>query len=107
MHATPCQCPACCRARGLGVVPDFLDSSVDAATLALLQSPQFQPVLEAIKTKAREGVVEETKANALTLLALSASAGAVGGLVFRGSRGAIAAGVIAYLSVTRLMKGHV
>lgn len=82
---------------------EVVGAGVDAATLALLNSPQMQPVLNAVKNKAKEGVIEETKANALTLLAMAASAGAVGGMVFKGPRGAAVAGVITYLCVTRLM----
>ncbi len=80
--------------------------ALDATTLAFLQSPQFAPVMEAIKQKAREGVIEETKSNALTLLALSAGAGAVGGFIFNGPRGLILGGVVAALAVSRLVKGH-
>lgn len=93
----------------LGAGPDLIAAGqqvLSDTTLAFLQSPQFTPFLEAVKNKAREGVIEETKSNAFTLLALAAGAGAVGGFIFQGPRGMVLGGVLAAWAVDRLIKGH-
>ena len=88
--------------RGLGAGPtDILADT----TLAFLNSPQFTPFLDAVKEKAREGVIEETKRNAWTLLVLAAGAGTVGGFFFRGPRGIFFGGLATAWAVNRLLKG--
>lgn len=107
---TACRCGGtgrCAACRGLGdLIIDTGQQVLADTTLAFLQSPQFQPFLAAVKQKAREGVIAETKENAWTLLALAAGAGAVGGFVFQGQRGAILGGIVAAYAANRLVRGH-
>lgn len=81
------------------------DQALSDSTLLFLQSPQFAPFLDAVKQKAREGVIEESQKNAYTLLALAAGAGAVGGFIFNGSRGLLVGAAVAGLAVRQLLKG--
>jgi hypothetical protein len=65
-------------------------------------SPQFQEVLVEVEARAKVAVVEETKKNAMTLFLLAMAGGAIGGTVFRGGFGLLAAGGISLWAASRL-----
>lgn len=77
------------------------DLGTDLAT-AFVQSAAFQQALDAVEVRAREAVVKETKANAITLMALAVAGGAVGGFALKGSYGLAAAALIAFFAVKKL-----
>ena len=69
----------------------------------VLRSTQFRKVLEAVETQARQAVVVETQKNALNLMLLAIAGGAVGGYIFRGTFGALAASAIAVYAGAQLL----
>lgn len=70
--------------------------------MAFVQSSAFKQALDAVEVRAREAVVKETKANAITLMALAVAGGAVGGFALKGSYGMVVATVIAFFAVKKL-----
>ncbi len=72
-----------------------------------LRSSEFGKVLDAVEQKAENAVIEQTKKNAVLLIALSVAGGAVGGAIFKGPVGIIAAGTIAGVAGVTLLRGGV
>lgn len=69
----------------------------------LLASSEFELVLGKVEDRARDAVISETKKNAAMLIALSLAGGCIGGYLFKGKTGAIAAGFVAYWAANRLI----
>lgn len=65
-------------------------------------SPQYQQMLVEVEARAKVAVIEETKKNAATLFLLAVAGGAIGGAVFRGGFGLLAAGGISFWAASRL-----
>jgi len=76
----------------------------DMAT-AFVQSTAFGQALQVVENRARAGVIAETQKNAITLMLLALAGGAVGGYVFRGTGGLVAAGLIGFWCVSQLSAG--
>jgi hypothetical protein len=85
--------------KGVSKITDIAPGAVDE----VLRSSQFKQVLEAVEARAREAVVVETKRNAINLMLLAVAGGAIGGFVFRGVTGTVAASAIAVFAGYQLM----
>lgn len=80
------------------VVEDVKDSVIGGGANVvdqILQSSQFKVVLDKVQDAAEKGVAEKVKENAPALMGLAIAGGAIGGAVFRGPIGVVAAGAIA------------
>lgn len=65
-------------------------------------TPQFEELMVEVQARAKVAVVEETKKNAITLFLLAMAGGAIGGTIFRGGFGLLAAGGISFWAASRL-----
>jgi len=83
-------------------VQETAQGVVGGAAQQILSSTDFQVLLDEVEIRARAAVVEETKKNAFTLFMLALAGGAVGGAVFRGGLGLIAAGGLSFWAANRL-----
>lgn len=93
-----------------GVIKDVSDEAGKVVTgkasdLAeqILRSSEFGAVLTKVEDAARQAVIEEASKNALNLFILAVSGGAIGGMVFKGKGGAIAAGLLTVFAASRMM----
>lgn len=73
------------------------------AVESLLRSSEFGVVLQKVEDAAREAVVEEASKNALNLFILAVSGGAIGGMIFKGKVGAVAAGLLTVFAASRMI----
>lgn len=71
----------------------------------LVRSSEFGRVLQAVEDRARHAVVDETKKNAMTLMTFAVAGGAIGGMVFKGFFGTVAAAGLAAWAGMQLMGG--
>lgn len=86
-----------------GVI-DVLTGSGTGAIQQIVDSPEFEPVLKKIEDRARIAVIEETKHNAVSLIAVAVAAGAVSGaLMPRGVIGAVLGGALGWWAVNRML----
>ncbi len=65
-------------------------------------TPQFEELMVEVQARAKVAVVEETKKNAITLFLLAMAGGAIGGTIFRGGFGLLAAVGISLWAASRL-----
>lgn len=93
-----------------GVVKDVSDEAGKVVTgkasdLAeqVLRSSEFGVVLTKVEDAARQAVIEEASKNALNLFILAVSGGAIGGMIFKGKVGAVAAGLLTVFAASRMM----
>lgn len=69
----------------------------DLALLALQQSPTYRNILAEVEDRAKAGVIEATKTNAIALFLMALAAGSLGGTLFTGpGKVFVAAGVALY-----------
>ncbi len=80
-----------------------MPGSSEAFVHQLVDSDSFKPVLAKVEERAREAVIAETKKNAGPLIALAIAGGCVGGYLFKGKVGALAAGVVTYWAIRKIM----
>ena len=76
----------------------------DTASM-LVRSTAFAQALDQVEQRARQAVVAETKNNAWTLFTLAVAGGAIGGFIFRGTPGVIAAVGLGGWAVDPLSRG--
>ncbi len=82
----------------------ILQGGSAAAVQEFVNSPEFEPIGQKIEDRARKAVVDETKQNVVSLVAVAVAAGAIGGAIMpRGIIGAILGGAIGWWAVQRLM----
>jgi hypothetical protein len=85
-------------------VMEIIQGGSEGAAQSLISSREFEPVLQKVEERARAAVVAETKANAVSLIAVAVAAGAFGGAIFpRGIFGAAMGAAIGFWGVKRLM----
>lgn len=70
----------------------------------LIKSSEFSLVLKEVEAAAQKAVVEEASRNALNLFILAIAGGAIGGMVFKGKTGGIAAGVLAVYAASQIFQ---
>lgn len=98
-----------------GVLEDIVNATVKAGSGAatdkteefvteLISSTPFQKVLTKVHDEAEQAVTDKVKQNGLLLIFMAAACGAVGGIVFKGPVGVVAAGGIAALAGWQVMK---
>lgn len=98
-----------------GVLEDIVNATVKAGGGAaqdkteefvseLIASTPFQKVLNKVHDQAEQAVTDKVKQNGILLIFMAAACGAVGGIVFRGPVGVVAAGGIAALAGWQVMK---
>ncbi len=68
----------------------------------ILATTDFKILLDEVEARARMAVVEETRKNAFTLFMFALAGGAIGGAVFRGGLGLIAAAGLSVWAASRL-----
>ena len=93
-----------------GVLDDLLSqgqqvlqqTQVSELVDSLVRSSQFGKVLDEVESSARKAVVEETSKNAMNLFLLAMAGGAIGGALFRGTTGIVAAGLLAAFAASKL-----
>ena len=83
-------------------VQDTAQGVVGGAAQQILSSSDFQMLLDEVEIRARAAVIEETRKNAFTLFMFALAGGAIGGAVFRGGLGLIAAGGLSFWAANRL-----
>lgn len=88
-----------------GTVIDVVNQAGEDMANTMIRSTAFARALDQVEARARQAVVAETKNNAYTLLTLSVAGGAIGGLLFRGTAGAIAALGLGWWAVNKLSGG--
>jgi hypothetical protein len=70
-----------------------------------IRSSEFGALIDVVEEKARMAVVEETKKNAMLLIALAVAGGAVGGAIFKGPTGILVASAITAIAAVPLLNG--
>jgi hypothetical protein len=80
-----------------------VQDQASAALEKLLRSSEFGVVLQKVEDSAREAVIEEASKNALNLFILAVSGGAIGGMIFKGKVGAVAAGLLTVFAASRMV----
>lgn len=68
----------------------------------LIKSKEFQRILAEVETSARNAVRKEASENALDLFLLAVAGGALGGMVLRGTTGAVLGGLLAWYSMSKI-----
>ena len=90
-----------------GQVSQFLDQAGGAAMAAsfnaFLTTPTGQNMLRQIEEKAKSGVTDAASANALNLMLFALAGGAIGGTLFKGPVGTLAAAVLAFWAGNRIL----
>jgi len=88
-----------------GTVIEVVNQAGEDMANTLIRSTAFARALDQVEQRARTAVVAETKANAFTLLTLSVAGGAIGGFLFRGTSGVVAAVGLGWWAVNKLSSG--
>ena len=83
-------------------VQDTAQTVVGGAAQQVLSSTDFKILLDEVEVRARAAVIEETRKNAFTLFMFAVAGGAIGGTIFRGGLGLIAAGGLSFWAASRL-----
>jgi len=88
-------------------VAQLLDQAGGAALAtsfnAFLTTPTGQSMLRQIEEKAKAGVTDAAAANALNLMLFALAGGAIGGTVFKGPWGTVAAAALAFWAGNRIL----
>ena len=74
----------------------------DQLLAQFMGSDQFQKVLSEVEASARDAVRKEASENAWNLFLLAVAGGAVGGMVLRGTTGAVLAGLLAFYAMSQI-----
>jgi len=83
-------------------VQDTAQGVVGGAAQQVLSSTDFKILLDEVEIRAKAAVIEETRKNAFTLFMFAVAGGAIGGTIFRGGLGLIAAGGLSFWAANRL-----
>lgn len=86
-------------------VIDVVNTAGEDLANTMIRSTAFARALDQVEQRARQAVVAETKTNAYTLLTLSVAGGAIGGFLFRGTAGVLAAVGLGWWAVNKLSQG--
>lgn len=78
----------------LGSTNPFMDQ--------IVQSNEFQRILAEVELSARNAVRKEASENALNLFLLAVAGGALGGMVLKGTTGAVLGGLLAWYSMSKI-----
>lgn len=78
----------------LGSTNPFMDQ--------IVKSNEFQRILAEVELSARNAVRKEASENALDLFLLAVAGGALGGMVFKGTTGAVLGGLLAWYSMSKI-----
>ena len=70
---------------------------------AFLTTPTGQAMLAQIEQKAKAGVTDAAASNALNLMLFALAGGAIGGTLFKGPMGTLAAAVLAFWAGNRIL----
>jgi hypothetical protein len=84
-------------------VQESVGTSTSELVQSLIRSSEFGAILQEVEAAAQKAVVEEASKNALNLFLLAVSGGAIGGIVFRGKLGGIAAGILAVYAASQIV----
>ena len=84
-------------------VQESVGTSTSELVQNLIRSSEFGAILQEVEAAAQKAVVEEASKNALNLFLLAVSGGAIGGIVFRGKLGGIAAGILAVYAASQIV----
>ena len=91
----------------LGQVTQWLDQAGGAALAssfnAFLTTPTGQAMLRQIEEKAKAGVTDAAASNALNLMLFALAGGAIGGTLFKGPMGTLAAAALAFWAGNRIL----
>lgn len=93
--------------RPIGQVSQFIDQAggqmLASSFNAFLTTPTGQNMLRQIEEKAKAGVTDAAAANALNLMLFALAGGAIGGTLFKGPVGTLAAAVLAFWAGNRIL----
>jgi len=91
----------------VGQLPNLIDQAGGAALAAsfnaFLTTPTGQAMLRQIEEKAKAGVTDAAASNALNLMLFALAGGAIGGTLFKGPMGTLAAAVLAFWAGNRIL----
>lgn len=68
----------------------------------IIKSNEFQRILAEVELSARNAVRKEASENALDLFLLAVAGGALGGMVLKGTTGAVLGGLLAWYSMSKI-----
>lgn len=83
-----------------------VDPMGEAMANALLSTPAGQTMLLQIEEKAKAGVAEAASQNALNLMLFAVAGGAIGGTLFKGAWGTVAAVALAAWAGQRILENY-